>query len=74
MNLIDLKKGESALIKEIRCSKLVKERLHTMALIRGVLIKYKGSSPLSSPHIYSYLNTQVAIRSDIAQKIIVEKQ
>jgi len=74
MNLIDLKVGERAIIKEIRCSDLTKERLHTMALVRGVLIEYKGSSPLHSPRIYAYLNTQVAIRSVIARKIEVEKQ
>lgn len=74
LNLIDLNIGEKGIIKKIVCSRPIQERLHTMGLIRGVLIEASGLGPFISPRIYRYLNTQVAIRNGIAGKIKIIKQ
>jgi len=73
MNLLDLKIGEEGIIKEINDVYFIQERLHSLGLIRGVKIKLIKKSPLDSPRIYSYLNTKLALRNNIAKKIKIKK-
>ena len=58
-----------ATIKKINTDIAIKERLHSFGLIRGVTIKPVKKSPLGCPRIYSCLNTNIAIRNNIAKQI-----
>jgi len=51
---------------------VTKERLESLGLISGVEIAFIRKSPLGSIKIYKCLNTLVALRDDIADKIVVE--
>jgi len=73
MNLLDLKIGEIGVIKEIDDVYFIKERLHSLGLIRGTKISLIEKSPFNSPRIYSYLNSNLALRNNIAKKIKIEK-
>lgn len=59
-------------IQEITTDHVTKERLESLGLISGVDIVFIRKSPLGSTRIYKCLNTLVALRNDIAEKILVE--
>jgi len=59
-------------IQEISTDNVTKERLESLGLISGVEIAFIRKSPLGSTRIYKCLNTLIALRSDIAEKILVE--
>lgn len=61
--------NQVATIKQINTDIAVKERLHSFGLIRGVAIKPVRVSPLGCPRIYRCLNTNIAIRNNIARQI-----
>lgn len=70
LNLIPSKKP--SIIRKITTDHVTKERLESLGLISGVDIVYKRKSPLGTTRIYECLNTLVALRNDIAEKILVE--
>lgn len=70
LNLIPT--GIAAIIQEITTDHVTKERLESLGLISGVEIIFIRKSPLGSIKIYKCLNTLVALRDDIADKILVE--
>jgi len=70
LNLIPT--GIAATIQEITTDHVTKERLESLGLIRGVEIVFIRKSPLGGTRIYKCLNTLVALRNDIADKILVE--
>lgn len=69
MYLSNLPVNETAKIKKINTSKIIKERLHSLGLMKGAEIKHVRNSPLGCPGIYYCLNTNVAIRNRIAKQI-----
>jgi len=73
MNLLDLKTGETGIITEIDDVYFIKERLHSLGLIQGIKIRLTEKSFFGSPRIYSYLNTNLALRNNIAKKIKIKK-
>jgi len=64
--------GKTGIIREIKTDPVTKERVESLGLITGVEITIIRRSPLGSIRIYKCLNTLVAIRNDIAGKILVE--
>jgi len=70
LNLIPT--GKAAIIREITAGHVEKERLESLGLISGVEIAVVRKSPLGRTRIYRCLNTLVALRNDLADKIIVE--
>ena len=64
--------GKTGIIREIKTDPVTKERVESLGLITGVEITIIRRSPLGSTRIYKCLNTLVAIRNDIADKILVE--
>lgn len=69
MFLNDLSLNQSGVIKKINSRKLIKERLHSFGLIRGIEIRPIKNSPLGCPRIYRCMNTTIAIRNNIARQI-----
>jgi len=63
---------KTAIIQVIKTDYVTKERLESLGIIRGVEIAFIRSAPLGSIRIYKCLNTLVALRDDIADKIVVE--
>lgn len=70
LNLMPIDKP--AIIQDIITDYVTKERLESLGLIRGVEIVFMRRSPLGGIRIYKCLNTLVALRNDIAEKILVE--
>ncbi|SHJ29360.1 FeoA family protein [Parasporobacterium paucivorans] len=70
LNLISTE--EAAIIQEITTDHVTKERLESLGLISGVDIVFVRKSPFGTTRIYKCLNTLVALRNDIAEKIRVE--
>ena len=64
--------GKTGIIQEITTDRVTKERLESLGLISGVDIAFIRKLPIGSTRIYKCLNTLVALRSDIAGKILVE--
>lgn len=62
----------TAIILEIKTDYVTKERLESLGLIKGVEIAFMRKAPLGSIRIYKCLNTLIALREDIADKIVVE--
>ncbi len=72
MILSQLPINKKTKIKILHMPDFLVERLHRMGIIEGIEIETVGSTPLDSPRIYKVLNTCIAIRKEIADKIITE--
>ena len=70
LNLLPI--GRSGLIREITADHVTKERLESLGFIVGVEISAVRKPPLGSIRIYQCLNTLIALRGDIADKVRVE--
>lgn len=70
LNLIPIK--TQAAIVQIDAGYVTKERLESLGVIRGVKISFVRKSPLGATRVYKCLNTLIAMRNDVAEKIIVE--
>ena len=64
--------GGSGIIRGIVTDHVTKERLESLGLIMGVEIAAVRKSPLGRTRIYKCLNTLIALRKDIAEKVQVE--
>jgi Fe2+ transport system protein FeoA len=64
--------GKASIIQKIITDHVTKERAESLGLITGVEIAVIRKSPLGSTRIYKCLNTLIAVRNDIASKILVE--
>ncbi len=62
----------TAVIRKINTDYVTKERIESLGLISGVDIVFIRKTPLGSIRIYKCLNTIIALRNDIADKIVVE--
>lgn len=69
MVLNDLPINQVGIIQKINTSNIIKERLHSFGLIKGVEIKPIKRSPLGCPRMYRCLNTTIAIRNKTAKQI-----
>jgi Fe2+ transport system protein FeoA len=64
--------GMAGTIRKIGNGHAAKERLESLGLIAGVEIAVIRKSPLGGIRIYKCLNTLIALRNDIVEKICVE--
>jgi Fe2+ transport system protein FeoA len=67
--LSNLPINKVGIISQVHTDKAVKERLHSLGLIKGVEITPIKNSPLGCPRIYRCLNTIIAIRNNTASQI-----
>lgn len=70
--LSDLKKGDKAIIKDIKVEGAMKRRLLDIGLIKDSTIECALESPLKDPKAYWIRGTLIAIRNNDANKIIIE--
>ena len=64
--------GGAGIIRGIVTDHVTKERLESLGLIMGVEIAVVRKSPIGSTRIYKCLNTLIALRDDIAERVQVE--
>jgi len=74
MNLLELKKGESGLIKRLVCDKKLKQRLLTMGFTRGAKVKLEKKAPLGDPIDFVVKGYHISLRKSEAVCIEIEKQ
>ncbi len=72
LTLFDLRIGREGIVGEILAPYFIKERLHHLGIISGIMITPIEATPLGSPRVYLYLHTQIAIRNDLARKIRIK--
>lgn len=73
MNLIDLKKGNTATIVKIHAEKALKDRLNSFGVMRGEELTVKGCSLAKQTMEIQIGSTLIAVRADEAKLIEVEK-
>ena len=72
VDLSNLPRHKTGLIKAIKLNNILEERLHKFGFIKGVKVRLIKASPFGSPKIYILLNTFVSLRDKIAERILVE--
>lgn len=73
MNLIDLRKGNRAIIVKIHADKALKDRLSSFGVIRGEELLIKGCSLAKQTMEIEVGATLIALRKDEVEKIEVEQ-
>ncbi len=73
MQLIDLKKGDKAVILSIKADKALKDRLNSFGIMRGEELTVKGCSLGKQTIEIVVGSTHIALRADEAKTINVEK-
>ena len=71
-NLSSLDKGEKATVKYLFISGSMRRRLQDIGLIKGTKVECVGKSPAGDPKAYLIRGAVIALRSEDAQRIIVE--
>lgn len=72
-SLIDLKCGESAYIYSVNTNDEIKKRLEEFGFFPDSKISTAFKSPFKCLTAYRVIDSLIAIRDDIAKKIIVSK-
>lgn len=70
--LNELKKGDKAIIKELKIEGSMKRRLLDIGLIKNSIVECVLESPLKDPKAYWIRGALIAIRDNDAKKIIIE--
>ncbi len=73
MNLLDLKRGESGVIRKITADKDIKQRLLTMGFTQGSTVKLEKKAPLGDPIDFLIKDYHVSLRKNEAAFIEIEK-
>jgi len=74
MKLIDLQKGNRAMIVKIDADKVLKDRLNAFGVMRGEELTVKGCSLGKQTMEIEVGSTLIALRADEAKRIEVEVQ
>lgn len=69
-NLKLLEIGEEAFIENILLEQDLKKRLYDLGFLKGSKVKCILKSPFNDPIAYFLKGTTIALRADIAEKII----
>ncbi len=74
MNLTNIKKGETAVIKEIKpdCDPVIKQRLLDLGFVPGAEITPQLISPFNDPIAYTIHQTLISLRQQDAKQIRVD--
>jgi ferrous iron transport protein A len=73
ITLCSLDIGKKGKVKSIMIDGLMKRRLLDLGLIDNTLIEALYKSPFGDPVAYFIRGTVIALREDIASKILIEK-
>ena len=72
MNLLELKKGESGIIKKVVCEKKLKQRLITMGFTQGAKVRLDKKAPLGDPIDFVVKDYHISLRKTEARCIEIE--
>ncbi len=70
--LSELRKGEKAMIVDLKLNGLTRRRLYDLGFIPGTIITVVFESPLGDPVAYNVRGTLIALRRDESENIEVE--
>ncbi len=73
MPLNELQSNEMAKVKKIILDGSIKRRLLDLGLIENTVIKSLYKSPFGDPTAYFFRGTVIALRREIASKILIER-
>lgn len=74
MHIIDLTKGDKAIIIKISADKALKDRLNSFGIMKGEELTVKGCSLAKQTIEIEVGSTHIALRADEAKLIEVEKK
>ena len=72
MKLSTLKEGQSAIIKSINCDNKTRQKLEILGVTDGAKITFIRSAPLFDPIELKIRGYYLAIRKNVADKIMVK--
>ena len=72
MNLLELKRGESGIIKRLVCDKKLKQRLLTMGFTQGTKVKLEKKAPLGDPIDFVVKDYHISLRKNEAMCVEIE--
>lgn len=73
ISLRDLPIGETGKVKELRTQGLMRRRMLDLGIINNTLIEALQPSPSGDPIAYSIRGAVIALRSEVASMILVER-
>lgn len=65
--------GDKCKVKKLVSEGLIRRRLLDLGLIPGTIVEVVQKSPFEDPVAYLIRGTVIAIRSEVAEKVLVEK-
>ncbi len=71
MSLDELHHGAKAIVHEFHLSSSVADHLMNLGFIPGVEVEVTRSGPGGDPRVYRVDGTEVALRREVSQKIVV---
>ena len=68
--LSDIKKGEKAVIREIKTCEKLRQRLMDMGFVEGTEVRYVRISPFGDPKAFLVRGSVIALRSEDSSGIL----
>lgn len=65
--------GEICKVKKLVCEGLIRRRLLDLGLIPNTIVEVVQKSPFDDPIAYLIRGTVIALRSEVAEMVLVEK-
>ena len=65
--------GDKCKVKKLVSEGLIRRRLLDLGLIPGTIVEVVQKSPFEDPVAYLIRGTVIAIRSEVAKKVLVER-
>jgi ferrous iron transport protein A len=72
-SLTDLPEGKTGLLADFELSPAIAEHLMNLGFIPGLEVTVARSGPSGDPRVYRVDGTEVALRGDLARRILVRK-
>lgn len=73
MDITDMKRGERALVSLVSCSPALKERLRTLNVRAGGVVRLLKVSFFKKTYLLSAGGTKLAVRREVAKCILIRK-
>lgn len=73
IHLNKLPMGSSSIVEELMAEGIIRRRMLDLGLIHGTTIKSLMKSPAGDPIAYEIRGTVIALRKEVASKILVRK-
>ena len=72
MTLDELRPGEGAVVRALRCGGALRRRLRELGLVEDTAVRCLGRSPLGDPTAYALRGAAIALRRADSSRIEVE--